>query len=141
MALLPSAFARTEIVEIDENSEKVFGMSPGLRLSILGLEPTFGVNYKNVEAEIGCAISSGIDGSKIGVAPSFSIGYCTNPFYRGSCTTFGLEYYVLSSSYIGLLNRLDEDSDVMLVPVTIQALSLYYKGAYHLTKNFSTLAK
>ena len=138
MAMLPSVFARTEIVEIDDYSGKVFGMSPGMRISILGLEPTFAVNYRNIEAEVGCSISTGVDGSKLGVAPAFSIGYCTNPFLRGACTTFGLEYFLLSSSYIGLLDQLSEEP-VEGAPSSIQAISLFYKGGYHFNRTFGVL--
>ena len=136
--LLPCTFARTEFYDLDDNSsEKEFGISAGLRLSILGLEPTFAVNYRNFEAEAACAISSGVDGKSFGVAPSLSIGYCTNPFEKGSCTTFGLEYYLLSPSYTNLLSKVSENSTPL--NISIHAVSLYYKGAVHFNKNFGLM--
>lgn len=135
LILLPSTFARTEYYDLeDDEPEKIFGFTGGLRLSILGLEPVVGINFSNLEVEAGCSISTGLDGKDFGVAPSLSVGYCTNPFGKGSCSTVGLEYYFMSPSYTRLLGSYFSSSSDPLF--SVHAASLYYKGSVHFTRNF-----
>ena len=139
LILLPSTFARTEYYDLeDDEPEKIFGFTGGLRLSILGLEPVVGINFSNLEVEAGCSISTGLDGKEFGIAPSLSVGYCTNPFERGSCTTVGLEYYFMSPSYTHLLGSYFGSASNP-GGFAGHAVSLYYKGAVHFTQNFGLI--
>lgn len=137
-AFMPAIFA--DDFESDYNdSEKVFAVVPGLRLSILGLEPTIGINFHNLETELGVAISTGLTGNGFGIAPNLSVGYCTNPFDKGISATFGAEYFLLTSSYINLLNKISDDDDYDYEVPAIHAVSLYYKGVFNFNKTFGLL--
>ena len=113
----------------ENQKETMFSYNPGLRFSILGLEPTFSFNFYNLETEVACAFTSGFDGKSFGFAPSFSIGYCTNPFERGGVTTFGAEYLLVTQAYIKAFKS------EMDAPV-VHAVSLFYKGGYKFTDAF-----
>ena len=64
LALLPSAFALADEVEITGSSEKVFGISPGVRFSVLGLEPALALDIFNLDVEgTGFSCLSGDDAS------------------------------------------------------------------------------
>lgn len=138
LLLLPAAFAKSDYYEFEESPKKIFGIAPGLRLSIIGLEPTLAIDFFNLEIEAGCAVSTGLDGKSLGIAPSLSLGYCTNPFERGSSTTFGAEYYLLSPSYTNLMNQLSEDR-TPTNGASIHAFSLFYKGAFHFNRHLGLL--
>ena len=131
VSVLFSGFARSnnDLDAHEDSKEEVFSFNPGIRFSVLGFEPTFSLNVKNLEAEIGCALTTGYYGNDFGVAPNISIGYCTNPFDRGSFTTFGIEYLLVSDSYVkALYSEFKVDK--------IHAVSLYYKGGYKFTDAF-----
>ena len=50
--LIPSVFARSSWDDDDDfDSDKIFGITPGIRLSILGLEPTLAVDIYHLEIE------------------------------------------------------------------------------------------
>ncbi|BDC94357.1 hypothetical protein [Treponema bryantii] len=133
-AFIPSLFANSD--DFDEpKSEKIFAVVPGVRISILGLEPTIGFNIYNLDAELGVAISTGFTGEGFGVAPAISVGYCTNPFDKGPVATFGLEYLILTSSYVNLLNKVADEAAYMDIPA-IHTLSLYYRGGFNFNNVF-----
>lgn len=112
---------------------KVIGFAPGVRLSLLGIEPTFAIDILNLELEAACAISTGVTGDRIGVAPSFCIAYNSDPFGDGVSATFGLEYMFLSSSYMRVLGDVI-DSDDMGTDPNIHGISLFYRGDFKITR-------
>lgn len=123
-ALMTTAFAETE-------SDKIFGITPGIRLSILGLEPTVAVDITHLELEGACAFSTGFDGKQFGIAPSFSAAYITNPFEKGGSAAFGLEYMYLTPSYTNMIVKfIDKDNDEDVLP-GIHSVSFFYKGCYN----------
>ena len=140
LVLMPAVFASPDEYEVTNNSDKIFGIAPGLRFSVLGVEPTIALNLYNLELEGACAFSSGLDGKQFGAAPSFSVAYNTNPFERGTAAVFGLEYMYLTSSYTNMLNKTVEKNknDEDVVP-GIHSLSLFYKGTYNFNKVFGLL--
>lgn len=140
LVLMPAVFASPDEYEVTNNSDKIFGIAPGVRFSVLGVEPTIALNLYNLELEGACAFSSGLDGKQFGAAPSFSVAYNTNPFERGTAAVFGLEYMYLTSSYTNMLNKTVEKNknDEDLVP-GIHSLSLFYKGTYNFNKVFGLL--
>ncbi len=135
-AFIAGAFAKS----YDEmDSEKIFGITPGARISVLGLEPTVAVDFYNLEVEAACAFSSGFDGKQFGAAPSFSVAYITNPFEKGISAAFGAEYMFLTPSYTNMLTRtMDKDDDVEDIP-GIHMISVFYKGAYNFNHVFGLL--
>ncbi len=136
--IIPAVFADTDETR-DYESEKIFGITPGVRLSVLGLEPTIGVNIYNLELEGACAFSTGLDGKQFGCAPSFSVAYNTNPFEKGSYAVFGGEYMYLTPSYTNMLTKtFDEDNDEDVLP-GIHSISLFYKGGYNFTEVFGLI--
>ncbi len=140
LVLMPAVFASPDEYEVTNNSDKIFGIAPGVRFSVLGVEPTIALNLYNLELEGACAFSSGLDGKQFGAAPSFSVAYNTNPFERGTAAVFGLEYMYLTSSYTNMLNKTVEKNknDEDVVP-GIHSLSLFYKGTYNFNKVFGLL--
>lgn len=120
------------------NGENSFALVPGLRLSLLGLEPTFAVDFENLELEAACAVTTGVKGEGFGIAPSVSIAYCSNPFDSGSVLTFGLEYMMVSSSYMRAFGAFSDSDTATGVPV-FHAVSLFYKGGYKFTDVFGVL--
>jgi len=140
LALLPSAFALADEVEITGSSEKVFGISPGVRFSVLGLEPALALDIFNLEVEGACAFSSGLDGKQFGFAPSFSVAYNTNPFAKGTAAVFGLEYMYLTTSYTNMIVKtVERDSDAEEVLPGVHSLSIFYKGSYNFNRVFGLL--
>ena len=146
LSLLPALFASPREIEITDSSDKIFGIAPGLRLSLLGLEPTVSVNAYNLELEAACAFSTGADGVTLGLAPSFSVAYNTNPFEKGTSAAFGLEYMYLTSSYTNLMSRAleknddsDEIYDIYENAPGVHSLSLFYKGTHNFNKVFGLL--
>ena len=124
------------------DSNKIFGIAPGIRFSVLGVEPTVALNVFNLELESACAFSSGLDGKKFGAAPSFSVAYNTNPFEKGTSAVFGLEYMYLTPSYTNMLNKtvdknntIDDEDELP----GVHSLSLFYKGTYNFNKVFGLL--
>ena len=107
--LIPSVFARSSWDDDDDfDSDKIFGITPGIRLSILGLEPTLAVDIYHLEIEAACAFNTGFDGNQFGFAPSGSVAYITNPFEKGGSTAFGLEYMYLTPSYTAAMAKISE---------------------------------
>ena len=140
LALMPALFATPDDFEITNSSDKIFGIAPGVRISVLGVEPTLALNMYNLELEGACAVSSGLDGKQFGVAPSFSIAYNTNPFERGTAAVFGLEYMYLTSSYTNMLNKtVEKNKNEKDVVPGIHSLSLFYKGCYNFNRTFGLL--
>lgn len=137
LIILPSVFAETDDYDFEETSEKNFGISAGVRLSTLGLEPVISLNLNHLEIDTACSVSTGFDGREFGFAPSLAVGYCSSPFTKGYSTTFGLEYYYLSPSYTHLVNSFFNSSDAK--DMSIHAASLFYKGAVHFNKNFGLM--
>ncbi len=138
--IMPSIFARTE-TDDDFESEKIFGITPGVRLSVLGLEPTLAIDVYNFEIEGTCAFSSGLDGKQFGFAPSLSVAYNTNPYENGSFAVFGTEYMYLTPSYTNMLAKTfdkDKDVDEDLLP-GIHSLSFFYKGGVNFNSVFGML--
>jgi len=132
VTVFSSAFADYQMKKKNtetSNSEKIIGFAPGIRLSLLGIEPSFGIDVKNLELEAACAISTGTTGDKIGVAPSFSVAYNSDPFGNGVSATFGLEYMFLSSSYMNVLGDVS-DSDDSGNDSNIHAISIFYRGDF-----------
>ena len=129
-ALVPSVFASSDDDEYDYK-EKVIGITPGVRLSILGLEPTLGLNISNLEIEGACALNTGWDGKQFGYAPSVSIAYNTNPFEKGGYTVFGGEYMYLSPAYMNMIATLLKDGDNRITIPSLHAFSVFYKGGYN----------
>lgn len=138
LAFLPAVFA-IDNYEINDSSEKTFGISSGVRFSVLGVEPTFAIDVYNLEVEAACAISSGLNGKHFGYAPSFSVAYNTNPFERGSAAVFGAEYMYLAPSYTNMLPKSFDDYEEGDVLPAVHAVSLFYKGAYNFNKAFGLL--
>ena len=137
--LIPSVFAKAEDIEVTTASDKVFGITPGVRLSVIGLEPTFAVELFNLELEASCAINTGINGDQFGYAPSFTIAYNTNPFERGGFANFGAEYMYLTPAYTNMVVKtIDEEVEEDLVP-GIHSLSFIYKGGYKFNHVFGLL--
>lgn len=138
LAFVPSMFASVENVEVNYESDKVFGISPGLRFSVLGIEPTLAFDIYNFELETACAFSSGITGEQFGFAPSISFAYDTNPFERGGSASFGVEYMYLTPAYTNMIAKtIDKDADNVLPG--IHAVSLFYRGTYNFNKIFGLL--
>ena len=140
--LLPAVFASPNEYEVTNDSNKIFGRAPGIRFSVLGVEPTVALNVFNLELESACAFSSGLDGKKFGAAPSFSVAYNTNPFEKGTSAVFGLEYMYLTPSYTNMLNKtvdknntIDDEDELP----GVHSLSLFYKGTYNFNKVFGLL--
>ena len=132
--IIPSVFARSSDDDESE-SGRVFGITPGVRISIIGLEPMVAVNLSNLEIEGACAFNTGVDGKQFGYAPSVSIAYNSNPFEKGGFAAFGGEYMFLTPAYTNMLPRaLNKDYDEDEIP-GIHAVSLFYKGGY----NFNTV--
>ena len=131
-----SAFARSND---DDDSEKMIGFGPGVRFSVLGVEPTLSLDILNLELEGACAFSTGLDGKQFGYAPSFSVAYNTNPFEKGGFAVFGAEYMYLTPMYTNMIVRTfdkDEDEDVM---PGIHSISLFYKGGYNFNSVFGMI--
>ncbi|MCR5385552.1 MAG: hypothetical protein K6E69_00365 [Treponema sp.] len=118
--------------------EKTIGFGPGLRISVLGLEPTFAVDIGNLELEAACALSSGVTGKQFGFAPSFSVAYNSNPFEKGMAATFGLEYMYLTPAYTAVLADMFDDDSNSSTP-GIHALSLFYRGGFNFNHVFGLL--
>lgn len=138
-AIISAGFAGTKTDEDEVSTERIFAITPGLRLSVLGLEPTFAVNFYNLELEGACAFSTGLDGKQFGFAPSFSVAYNTNPFEKGGYAVFGGEYMYLTPAYTNMLTKtLDEDKNEDVLP-GIHTLSLFYKGGYNFTPVFGLM--
>ena len=139
-AFIPSVFAYSDDIDTAEpESEKIFAIVPGLRISLLGLEPTIGVNFYNLDVELGVAVSTGLTGEGgFGIAPAISVGYCSNPFDKGAVATVGLEYLLLTSSYINLLNKVSDENTDTSIPA-IHSLSVYYRGGYNFNKVFGVI--
>ena len=140
--LLPAVFASPNEYEVTNDSNKIFGIVPGIRFSVLGVEPTVALNVFNLELESACAFSSGLDGKKFGAAPSFSVAYNTNPFEKGTSAVIGLEYMYLTPSYTNMLNKtvdknntIDDEDELP----GVHSLSLFYKGTYNFNKVFGLL--
>ena len=136
----PQVFADTddsddEMEILSDGSEKSFAFGPGVRFSILGMEPTLTFGISNLELEATCVISTGADGNQFGYAPSFSVAYNTNPFEKGSGATFGGEYMLLSSAYTSMLNKISDSKNTEKLPA-LNALSLFYKGHVNFTQHF-----
>ena len=109
-ALVPSVFARSEDDDYDYR-EKVVGITPGVRLSILGLEPTLGLNISNLEIEGACALNTGWDGKQFGYAPSICSrfereGWQVRRIWRGALGTHS--EVLRRSSGAGIFSRLRE---------------------------------
>lgn len=140
---LPSLFADEfdDVVASSSKSEKLFVFTPGVRFSFLGIEPSFSFDIKNLELELACVISTGFTGKEFGVAPSFAIGYNTNPFDRGAVATFGLEYMYLTSSYTNMIVKAVGGDDAEEQFPGIHGLGIYYKGAYKFNPTFGLLWK
>ena len=137
--ILPAVFASPDEYEVTNRSDKIFGVAPGVRFSVLGVEPTVALNIYNLELEGACAFSSGLDGKKFGVAPSFSVAYNTNPFEKGTSAVFGLEYMYLTTSYTNMIVKtIDEDNQEDVLP-GVHALSIFYKGGYNFNHVFGLL--
>ena len=137
--MLTSAFAAPETVEITTDSEKIFGIVPGVRLSVLGVEPAVAVDIMNLEIEASCALSTGLDGKQFGAAPAFSVAYNTNPFDKGGFAVFGGEYMYLTPSYTNMIVKtIDEDNQEDVLP-GVHALSIFYKGGYNFNHVFGLL--
>ena len=131
-SLVPAVFARSsDSDEEDFETEKIFGITPGVRLSILGVEPTLAFDIFHLEIETACAFNTGFDGNQFGYAPSASVAYITNPFEKGGSTAFGLEYMYLSPSYTNLITKAVENDYQGDVLPGIHGLSLFYKGCYN----------
>ena len=140
--ILPAVFASPDEYEVTNRSDKIFGVAPGVRFSVLGVEPTVALNIYNLELEGACAFSSGLDGKKFGVAPSFSVAYNTNPFEKGTSAVFGLEYMYLTPSYTNMLNKTVEKNNTIEDEEElpgVHSLSLFYKGTYNFNKVFGLL--
>lgn len=121
-----------------DSTEKMIGFTPGIRFSVLGIEPTFSLNLSHLELEGSCIMSTGLKGEQFGYAPSVSVGYNTNPFERGSFAVFGGEYMCLSSMYITMLaNLLNNDNEEDLP--AIHSVSLFYKGGVNFTNRFGMI--
>ena len=140
--LLPAVFASPNEYEVTNDSNKIFGIVPGIRFSVLGVEPTVALNVFNLELESACAFSSGLDGKKFGAAPSFSVAYNTNPFEKGTSAVIGLEYMYLTPSYTNMLNKtvdknntIDDEDELP----GVHSLSLFYKGTSNFNKVFGLL--
>ena len=140
--LIPSVFA-SSFDDEDEGSGKFYGLTPGVRLSFIGVEPAFAVDVVNLEVEASCAFTTGYNGNEIGFAPALSVAYISNPFEKGSSAAFGVEYMFLTPTYINLLTSAfaeksssssssssssDEDA------LGIHAVSLFYKGCYNFNR-------
>lgn len=130
--LIPSVFARSSWDDDDDDfgSYKTFGITPGVRLSILGLEPTLALDISHLELEAACAFNTGFDGKQFAYAPSCSIAYITNPFEKGGSTAFGLEYMYLTPAYTAMMENL-VDADSSGAYPGVHGLSLFYKGCYN----------
>ncbi|MBP5520369.1 MAG: hypothetical protein J6X84_07310 [Treponema sp.] len=124
-AIIPAAFSNDDD---SYDSDKVFGVTPGIRLSVLGLEPTVALDIYNLEIEGACAFSSGLDGDQFGFAPSVSVAYISNPFERGASAAFGLEYMYLTKSYTNMLTKTINNKDKDDFVSGIHGLSFFYKG-------------
>lgn len=134
-----SAFARSKDNDDDSASEKKFGLGPGVRLSVLGVEPTLSLDIFNLELEGACAFSTGPDGKQFGYAPSFSVAYNTNPFEKGGFSVFGAEYMYLTPMYTNMVSRaFDKDEDEDVFP-GIHAVSVFYKGGYNFNSVFGLI--
>ena len=137
--LIPSAFAKAEDIEVTASSDKVFGITPGVRLSVIGLEPTIGVELFNLELEGCCALNTGLDGEQFGYAPSFTVAYNTNPFERGGFAVFGGEYMYLTPAYTNMIIKtIDEEVEGDVLP-GIHTVSFIYKGGYRFNHVFGLL--
>ena len=131
---LTAAFAETENIEVSADSEKIFGIVPGVRLSVLGVEPAVAFDIFNLELEAACAFSTGLDGKQFGAAPAFAIAYNTNPFDKGGFAVFGAEYMYLTTSYTNMIVKtIDEDSKEDVLP-GVHSLSFFYKGGYNFNR-------
>ena len=129
--LIPSVFARSSWDDDDDfGSDKTFGITPGVRLSILGLEPTLALDISHLELEAACVFNTGFDGKQFAYAPSCSIAYITNPFEKGGSTAFGLEYMYLTPAYTAMMEKLVDADSSGLYP-GVHGLSLFYKGCYN----------
>ncbi|MBQ9630789.1 MAG: hypothetical protein IJR49_04310 [Treponema sp.] len=103
-------FAEGENSKGSENQNaakvKTLGGSVGLRISILGLEPTASIIYKKLEIEAFCPIASNgiFEGSfsdnTIGYMPGASFGYLSKGFERGWQNGVGGFWYWITPEYI-----------------------------------------
>ena len=129
--LIPSVFAKSSWDDDDDfGADKTFGITPGIRISLLGLEPTLALDISHLEIEAACAFNTGYDGNQFAFAPSCSVAYITNPFEKGGSTAFGLEYMYLTPSYTAMMEKL-VDADSSGVYPGVHGLSLFYKGCYN----------
>lgn len=136
-SLIPAVFARSG--DSDDDSDKIFGITPGVRLSLLGVEPTLAFDITHLELEAACAFNTGFDGNQFGYAPSASVAYITNPFEKGGSTAFGLEYMYLSPSYTSLIIKASESNYNGVEIPGVHSLSLFYKGCYNFNSVFGLL--
>lgn len=138
-ALVPSVFARSSDYDDDyDKPGKFMGLTPGVRLSIVGLEPTLALNFLNLEVEAACALNSGWDGKNFGYAPSLSVGYNANPYNRGAFAVFGVEYMYLSPAYMTMMTNFLNLSNILSLP-SIHSASIFYKGGVNFNSAFGML--
>ena len=142
LLLTPSVFADENddietFTEKDTASEdKTFGAAVGVRFSVLGLEPVVDVNISHLELEGTCIFNTGLKGDEFGYAPSFSIGFNTNPFEPGSTTVLGGEYMYLSPMYTNMITKItDKDNENTESLPAVHAVSLFYRGGVNFTSH------
>lgn len=116
------------------SAERTFGGSVGMRLSVLGMEPTASFIFSQMELEASAPLSasggtSKDNPSKFGVMPGGSFGYLQEPFKTGWQNGVGIDYHWLSPSWweATLIGSLMKKSDIS---PNFHAVSLYYKGGW-----------
>lgn len=121
-----NSFQNTQIINsqpIEKNESKkkakVFGITPSLRFSIIGVEPSIALNIFNLEMEGGAAIQRQFGSDYFGFAPIFSVGYNSKPFTKGYQNFIGASYIYLTenwmkSTFIGqiICDIQDKNTDV-----------------------------
>ena len=118
---------------------KVIGLTTGMRLSLLGFEPSVSLILDNLEIEGFCPIvryTRDWDNLKVGYAPGGSIGFISSPFDTGWQNGIGISYIWFTPSYVDTTMAIwswkenNDDPDVIknIKENGGHVFSLYYRG-------------
>ena len=138
LALLACVAGIPLFAQEDAENGKTFGGSAGLRLSILGIEPTASFIFNHMEIEASCPLARyGINSSIVGYAPGAAVGYISSPFDKGWQNGVGISYYWFTQSYIDSVVETFWDVASTAENVNLHAFSLYYRGGIRFRKGFN----
>ncbi|MBP3710082.1 MAG: hypothetical protein J6I73_06760 [Treponema sp.] len=138
-ALLACMVSISLSAQDDAEKSKTLGGSAGLRLSILGIEPTASFIFNHMEIEASCPLArySMDSNATIGYAPGASFGYISSPFDKGWQNGVGISYYWFTPSYIDSVAAIFSGVTSTAQNGNLHAFSLYYRGGIRFRKGFN----